>query len=203
MSGNIDLPSVIAYAQQGKADAVHVLYRAYADPIRRYCYARLGDIEAAHDCVQEVFLKVWKAIRSFVYRDELSFLSWLYTIANHVVISDIRKRKLVQLPLDPDLDAPSGQDLGRTVTDQLVLWNAIRQLTPDQQQVITLKFFAGLSLLEIAQIIKRREGAVKALQHRALRRLQSLLSNENNEQGTHQGANVSVSRRREDHRRQL
>lgn len=179
MPGDIDLPSVIAHAQQGKPDAVDVLYTAYADPIRRYCYARLGDIEAAHDCVQEVFLKVWKAIKSFVYRDELSFISWLYTIANHVVISDIRKRqKLVQLPLDPDLDLTSDYDLARTINDQLVLWNAIRQLTPEQQQVIVLKFFVGLSFLEIAAVVKRREGAVKALQHRAIRRLQTLLSGE-------------------------
>lgn len=179
MPGKIDLPSVIAHAQQGKPDAVEVLYVAYADPVRRYCYARLGDIEAAHDCVQEVFLKVWKAITSFVYRDELSFTAWLYTIAHHVVVSDIRKRqKLVQLPLDLDINLSHGHDLARTITDHLALWSAIRQLTPEQQQVIALRYFVGLSFLEIATIFKRREGAVKALQHRALKRLQTLLSNE-------------------------
>lgn len=177
MPEDIDLPAVIAHAQQGQPDAVAVLYTAYADPIRRYCYARLGDIEAAHDCVQEIFLKVWKAITSFVYRDELSFTSWLYTIANHVVISDIRKRrKLVQLPLDLDIDVSNNYDLARTITDHLALWNAIRQLTPEQQQVITMRYFLGLSFLEIAKIVKRQEGAVKALQHRALNRLHALLS---------------------------
>lgn len=177
MPEDIDLPAVIAHAQQGKPDAVDVLYTAYADPIRRYCYARLGDIEAAHDCVQEIFLKVWKAITSFVYRDELSFTAWLYTIANHVVVSDLRRqRKLVQLPLDLDIDLSSGHDIARTITDHLALWNAIRQLTPEQQQVITLRYFLGLSFLEIAKIVKRREGAVKALQHRALNRLHVLLS---------------------------
>jgi RNA polymerase sigma-70 factor, ECF subfamily len=179
MSEEIDLPAVIADAQQGKADAVDLLYAAYADRIRRYCYARLGDIEAAHDCVQEVFLKVWKAITTFVYRDDLSFTAWLFAIAHSVVVSDIRKRRTsTQLPLDLDLDLSNGYDLARSITDHLALWHAIRQLTPEQQQVITLRYFVGLSFLEIARVIKRREGAVKALQHRALNRLQVLLSNE-------------------------
>jgi RNA polymerase sigma-70 factor (ECF subfamily) len=179
MTRDIDLASVIARAQQGKTEAVDVLYVAYADPIRRYCYARLGDIEAAHDCVQEIFIKVWKAIRSFVYRDERSFTAWLFTIANNVVISDIRKRrKFIHLPLDPDLDMTSSQDLARTITDYLTLSKALYQLTPEQQQVIALKFFAGFSILEIANSLKRTEGAVKALQHRAIRRLKILLSDE-------------------------
>lgn len=181
MPSTIDLPSAIARAREGNSHAIRELYDAYADPIRRYCYVRLGDIEAAHDCVQEVFVCIWKGIKKFEYRGDLSFTAWMYTIANNVLVSYIRKRKRVQqVSLTPELNLTDSKsiDTARTICDRLSLRQAISQLTPEQQQVITLKFFVGLSNLEIAEAVNRTEGAVKALQHRAINRLQQMLSNE-------------------------
>lgn len=181
MPSSIDLPSTIAQAREGSPQAIRELYDAYADPVRRYCYVRLGDIEAAQDCVQEVFVCIWKGVKTFEYRGELSFTAWLYTIANNVLVSFIRKRKRTQqVPLTPELNLtdPKTYDTARTITDRLALRHAISQLTAEQQQVITLKFFVGLSNLEIAAAVNRTEGAVKALQHRAINRLQQLLAND-------------------------
>lgn len=181
MPSSIDLPSTIARAREGNPQAIRELYDAYADPVRRYCYVRLGDVEAAQDCVQEVFVCIWKGVKTFEYRGELSFTAWLYTIANNVLVSFIRKRKRTQqIPLTPELNLTDAKsyDTARTICDRLALRQAISQLTPEQQQVITLKFFVGLSNLEIAAAVDRTEGAVKALQHRAINRLQQMLANE-------------------------
>jgi len=181
MPSTIDLPSAIARAREGNPQGIRELYDAYADAVRRYCYVRLGDVEAAQDCVQEVFVCIWKGVKTFEYRGDVSFTAWLYTIANNVLVSYIRKRKRTQqVPLTPELNLtdPHSIDTVRTICDRLTLRQAISQLTPEQQQVITLKFFVGMSNLEIAAAVDRTEGAVKALQHRAINRLQQMLSNE-------------------------
>ena len=176
-----ELRSVIACAQEGNPQAIQALYERYAEPVRRYCYVRLADIEAAQDCTQEVFLCIWKGVKKFEYRGDLSFTAWLYTIANNVLVSYVRKRNRVQhVSLTPELrvtDAKS-TETDRAICDRLMLREAISHLTAEQQQVITLKFFVGMSNLEIAATLGRTEGAVKALQHRAIHRLQSILANE-------------------------
>jgi len=185
MPGTLDLPLTLLHARQGDANAIRELYDAYSDPVRRYCYARLGDVDAAQDCVQDVFVCVWKGVRTFEYRGDLSFTAWLYTIANNVLVSSIRKRKRAQLvPLTAELNLTDTKsvDTARTICDRLALRQAISKLTADQQQVITLKFFVGLSNLEIAMAVNRSEGAVKALQHRAINRLQQLMNGDS--QGT-------------------
>jgi len=100
-------------------------------------------------------------------------------------VSSIRKRKRAQLvPLTAELNLTDTKsvDTARTICDRLALRQAISKLTADQQQVITLKFFVGLSNLEIAMAVNRSEGAVKALQHRAINRLQQLMNGDS--QGT-------------------
>jgi RNA polymerase sigma-70 factor, ECF subfamily len=178
MPSPIDLPSSIARAREGNPQGIRELYDAYADPVRRYCLIRLGDAEAAQDCVQEVFVCIWKGIKNFEYRGDVSFTAWLYTIANNVLVSSIRKRKRTQqVPLTPELNLtdPKSFDTARSVCERLALRQAVSKLTAEQQQVIILKFFVGLSNLEIAEILGRTEGAVKALQHRAINRLHQML----------------------------
>ena len=181
MPSSIDLPSVIARAKEGQPQAIRELHDVYAESVRRYCYVRLGDLEAAQDCVQEVFVCIWKGVKTFEYRGDLSFTAWMYTIANNVIVSYIRKRKRAeQVSLTPELNLtdPKSFDTARTICDRLALREAIGKLTHEQQQVITLKFFVGLSNLEIAAAVDRTEGAVKALQHRAINRLQQMLAHE-------------------------
>lgn len=176
-----DLESLIARARDEQQGAISELYTLYGEAVRRYCYVRLGDLEVAQDCVQETFVRIWKAIRTFEYRGDLSFTAWMYTIANNVVISHTRKQKPIQhVPLTPELNLADmrNADTARSICDRLTLREAISELTPEQQQVLTLKFFVGLSNLEIAASLDRSEGAVKALQHRAINRLKQLVIEE-------------------------
>jgi RNA polymerase sigma-70 factor, ECF subfamily len=180
---DLELPMVIAKAQLGDSGAFGELYAKYAGLILRYLYARVHDPEGAQDLTQEVFVRVIKGIGGFEYRGEKSFLGWLYTIANNVLIGQARRKRALSTPLDESMEVvdPRGQEEVLSIYDRVWLQQAIVQLTQDQQQVLALKFFADMTNNEIAVAIGRTEGAVKALQHRALQSLQQILARENHD----------------------
>jgi RNA polymerase sigma-70 factor (ECF subfamily) len=177
---DLELPRTIARAQTGDPGAFGEIYAKYAALILRYLYARLRDPEGAQDLTQEVFVRVIKGIGGFEYRGEKSFLGWLYTIANNVLIGQARRKRAISTPLDESLEIvdPHGQDAVLSIYDRVALQQAISQLTEDQQQVLMLKFFADLTNNEIAAQLGRSEGAIKALQHRALHALQHIIARE-------------------------
>ncbi|HEX9442215.1 MAG TPA: sigma-70 family RNA polymerase sigma factor [Roseiflexaceae bacterium] len=180
---DLELPKVIAQAQMGDSGAFGEIYAKYAGLILRYLYVRVRDQEGAQDLTQEVFVRVIKGIGGFEYRGEKSFLGWLYTIANNVLIGQARRKRAISTPLDESIEVidPRGQEEVLSIYDRVSLQQAISQLTQDQQQVLTLKFFADMTNNEIATAIGRTEGAVKALQHRALQSLQQILAREGRE----------------------
>lgn len=175
-----ELPRIIARAKAGDTGAFGELYTRYAGMILRYLYVRVHEQEGAQDLTQEVFVRVIKGIGGFEYRGEKSFLGWLYTIAGNVLIGQARRKRALSTPLDESLELvdPRGQEAVRSIFDRVALEQAIAQLTEDQQQVLMLKFFADMTNQEIATTIGRSEGAVKALQHRALHALQQILERE-------------------------
>lgn len=185
MSPSVELGDLISRAKNRDATAISELYHRYAGLILRYLYLRVAEHELAQDLTQEVFIKVIYGIERFEYRDEKSFLGWLYTIAANILHSHHRRRRVVSTSLDTqdDLVDQRSQDHVRSLTERLALQQAIGQLTHDQQQVVTLRFFADMSNGEIAGLLRRTEGAVKAIQHRALQSLQRILSRESEEYG--------------------
>lgn len=176
---SINISATVGRAQAGNASAITNLYNSHADSLWRYCYLHLGDGTAAEDCVQEVFVRLWKDMRTFEYRDDASFTGWLYSIAKRVLIAYIGKEKrLDQVWLAAELLVPRFVDGVPLASDQLALRDAIRLLPDNQRQLIMLKFFVRLSTLEIAGVLGCTEGAVKALQRRALAQLQRLLAHD-------------------------
>jgi RNA polymerase sigma-70 factor (ECF subfamily) len=175
-----DLPRVIAKAQAGDPLAFDDLYQRYAHLILRFLYLRTRETENAQDLTQEVFMRVLKNIGSFEYRGEKSFLGWLYTIATHIQIGQARRKRNLQTPLDESAEIadPRGQERVTSAFERVFLQHAMSQLTDDQQQVLNLKFFGDLTNQEIAQAIGRSEGAVKALQYRALQTLHQIIERE-------------------------
>jgi RNA polymerase sigma-70 factor (ECF subfamily) len=174
---DLELRGIITRAKSGDVGAFGEIYSRYASLILRYLYARLREQESAQDLTQEVFVRVIKGIGGFEYRGEKSFLGWLYTIAGNVLIGQARRKRAISTPLDESLELadPHGQDAVHSIFDRVALQQAITQLTEDQQQVLALKFFADMTNQEIATALGRTEGAVKALQHRALHALQQIL----------------------------
>lgn len=178
-----ELARVIQRAQDGETAAFGELYDRYASQILRYLYVRTQEVENAQDLTQEVFVRVIKGIGKFEYRGEKSFLGWLYTIASNVLIGQLRRKRGIATPLDESEEVvdPRAQEREGSAFNRVFLQHAMSQLTVDQQQVLTLKFFADLTNQEIASAIGRTEGAVKALQHRAIQSLQQIIERESSE----------------------
>jgi len=181
---NAELPALIARAQAGDAAAFGELYTRYAKCILRYMYVRTREPELAQDLTQEVFIRVIKGIGGLQYRGEKLFLGWLYTIAGNVLVGQARRRQIAASSLDDTTEVtdPRGQDAVTSLFERLSLQYAIAQLTVEQQHVLMMKFFGDMTNQEIAATIGKTEGAVKALQHRAIQALQHILEQEPGEQ---------------------
>jgi RNA polymerase sigma-70 factor (ECF subfamily) len=172
-----ELAAVVAVARQGDATAMDAIYSGYADAVRRYCYVRLHDAELADDCVQETFVRVWSGLKTFDYRNSLSFTAWLYTIARNVVVNCVRQRqRLPQVDISEVVQLSDMSDTAQSVTSRITLRDAVKMLSEEQQMVISLRFFGSLTPMEIAEATNRSVGSVKALQHRGLKRLAELLT---------------------------
>jgi RNA polymerase sigma-70 factor (ECF subfamily) len=195
MPSTEDLRELISRAKTRDPGAISELYGRYAGLVLRYLYLRVAEHELAQDLTQEVFIKIINGIERFEYRDEKAFLGWLYTIAANVLNSHQRRRRVVSTPFDSrdDLIDQRSQDNAHMITNRVALQQAIEQLTRDQQQVLALRFFADMSNSEIAGILRRTEGAVKAIQHRALQSLQKILNREAEEPTTPGGRSPAAA----------
>jgi RNA polymerase sigma-70 factor, ECF subfamily len=183
MSTTFELHELVAQAKAGEASAISELYDRYAASLLRYLLARVYELELAQDLTQEVFIRVIKGIGKFEYRDEKSFIGWLYAIATNVLMTHHRRRQLVSTPLDYEEEAliADEQNETRRAFERVMLQEAMDELTEDQQQVLAMRFFADMPNSEIAGVLKRSEGAIKAIQHRALQSLQRILRRDTEE----------------------
>ena len=177
-----DEPGLIRRAQQGDQVALTQLYEENFDRIYRYIVAKIGDRTEAEDMTQQVFLNVLKSISSYKSKG-MPFSSWLYRIAHNQVVDYFRKKsKRLTVPLDESLPIPAiGGDpehLAEVKLEIEELVTAAKKLTTAQQEVISLRFAAELSITEVAGVMGRSEGAVKALQHSAIVALRKVLAAE-------------------------
>ena len=167
-------------AREYDPEALGEIYDGYSEKIYHYIYRYLGEARLAEDLTAEVFLKLLEAIKaSQGPRTHLS--AWLYRVAHNLVVDHFRRRPQEEsLPLEEELVA-APEDVTVVVEKKLAqqqLRAAISHLTPDQQQVIVLKFVEGLSNAEVGQVLGKTKGAVKSLQHRALDALQRIMERE-------------------------
>jgi len=160
--------------------ALEAIYDRYSPKIYSYIYRRLGHAALAEDLTAQVFLRMLEAIRDDrAWRT--SFSGWLYRIAHNLVVDHYRRRSRstrVSLEDAPPLLSHDGDPA--EITDQKLaheqVLRAMRKLTEDQAQAVTLRFLEGLSISEVSSVMNRSEGAVKALQYRAVVALRHLLS---------------------------
>ena len=148
------------------------IYERHSREVYAYIYYRLGDQHVAEDLAADVFVRALAGIKGYSWRGT-PLLAWLYRIAHNVTI-DYRKSAARRAIRATDREAESVQDR----RDDLGEWDersdmmqAIRTLTDDQQQVIILRFYSGMSNAEVSRVMGKPEGAVKALQARGLRSL--------------------------------
>jgi RNA polymerase sigma-70 factor (ECF subfamily) len=153
------------------------IYDQYHLPIYRYIYRQVNDVELARDLTADVFHRLLQAIqKGNGPRQDVK--AWLYRTAHNIVIDHYRRQKhrdhlpLFEQIVDGETDLVYIAETSLAVE---AVRHALQQLTPDQQQVIALKFLAGLTNKEVAAVIDKPVGAVKSLQHRALAALQRQL----------------------------
>ena len=165
-------------AAQADRAAFGALYRRYLDRVYGYCFYLLGDHHDAEDATERTFLAALDAIDRF--RDDgASFRSWLFRIAHNQLANVLRARSRRRTePLDGVPEPASGTDpaaVAGTADEARRLRRALGRLSDDRRQVVILRFVDGLSAREIGAVLGRSEGAVRVLQHRALRELAAIL----------------------------
>ena len=168
---------IIDRAKKGDKTASGELYSIYFDQIYRYLFLKLNDRQEAEDLTQNVFISALKNIQSYKERDGASFSSWIYRIAHNKYIDALRKQnKAYHTPIDEayDLssDEPSAQENMERKEQMAQILKTVKSLTDAQQEVVALRFGRELSIAQTAQIMGKSEGAIKALQHAAVKSLQ-------------------------------
>lgn len=168
-----DEARLIRQAKSGNPEAFAELYDACVERVYRYIYFRVTDDAATEDLTSQVFLKAWENLDRYKIGSS-PFVAWLYTIARNLVIDFYRTQK-ESVPLEEVTAWPAND---QTPDEEVevrfsldAMRDALQALTDDQQQVLILKYIAGLPNENIAKMMNRREGAVRALQMRALQTL--------------------------------
>lgn len=167
-----------ARAVRGEAGAFGQLYQQHLDGVYRFVHFRVRDEALAEDLTQDVFLSALRHVGELKAPER--FRSWLLTIAHNRVANHWRDAALRPLPANrlPDNAAEAagptlatdegGYEAVALRLDAATVLSATERLTELQQQVVALRFVAGLSLAETAQAMGRSVNAVKNLQHHAV-----------------------------------
>lgn len=146
-------------------------YRAFAPAVLGYL--RGQGVPDPDDVLSEVFLQVARSLPRFRGSEE-EVRRWIFTIARNRAIDDRRRRKTRPAVAAGEVPEVVGPADGEGVDPTLLA--ALARLTPDQREVVVLRFVADLPLEQVARITKRTEGAVKSMQHRALDQLARILA---------------------------
>jgi len=162
-------------------EAIAKLYDLYAPKIQSFIYHRTSDPLVTEDLTGQVFLRMLEAMRGGKgWRT--SFSGWIYRIAHNLVVDYYRKRSQAtytnidetpHLPASPHYSDPYQATAAKL--ENAALLRAINQLTEDQAQVITLRFLEGYNISEVAEMMNKSEGAIKALQFRGMATLRRIL----------------------------
>lgn len=166
-------------AQDGDQDAFGQLYDRYVDVVFRYVLFRVSDRSLAEDLTSETFLRALRRISSVSYQGR-DVGAWFVTIARNLVLDHVKSSRYrlevatAEIIESRSIDrGPEHEVLADATSAELL--RCVGQLGADQQECIMLRFLQGLSVAETAESMDRNEGAIKALQHRAVRRLAQLL----------------------------
>jgi len=174
---------LLCLAAQGNKKAFGLLYEQYLDEIHRFVYYRVSDPSEAEDITESAFLRAWERLPSIYEQgDEIkNFRPWIYRIAQNLVIDFYRSRKPVHLKEDIiPIDDKSPEEIADREFLSQRLAKAIMELEPNYQQIIILRFINQLSHKEAALIMNLSHGHTRVLQYRAIKKLQTILSSEEN-----------------------
>jgi RNA polymerase sigma-70 factor (ECF subfamily) len=170
---------LVERGQRGDRDALEELYLIHFDRIYSYLHVSVGNRHDAEDLTTQTFLKMLEKIGTFKWRSA-PFSAWLFRIAHNLAMDHFRARRRWQpeeeVPEPPGEEEPSAELTAMQSIGRESMLKLIDRLSPEQQQVLTLKFVFNLPNAEVAAILDKTEGAIKSLQHRALVSLQKQIA---------------------------
>ena len=172
-------------SEQGRTDGrqsleerLAALFDSCYPRIARYAYARTGDRTEAEDIASEVFLRALESLDSYQERG-LPLEAWLFRIAHNLVVDRLRRAsRFERAEESAEEEQGSLSDPARLAEERVLMENvrmAMQQLTPQQRDVLLLRFFAGLDSKEVAKVLHKSSGSVREMQRAALERLRGLL----------------------------
>ena len=170
-SDNGQIQDLVERAQLGDRSALEELYLIHFDRIYSYLHMSVGSRHDAEDLTTQTFVKMLESIGRFRWRS-VPFSAWLFRIAHNLAMDHFRARRRWQpeeeIPEPAGAEENSAEEQALASIGDASLLELIARLSPEQRQVLTLKFVFRFSNGEAAAILDKTEGAVKSLQHRAL-----------------------------------
>src|SRR3954452_2701644 len=169
---------LVERAQKGDRSALEELYLIHFDRIYSYLHVTVGNKHDAEDLTTQTFLRMLESIGKFRFQSA-PFSAWLFRIAHNLSMDPFRATKRWQpekeVPEPEPEEATSAEAGALESIGRKSMLDLIEDLSPEQQQVLTLKFVFNFANAEAATILGKTEGAIKSLQHRALVSLQKQL----------------------------
>jgi len=168
-----DERALIERAKKRDKEAITSLYETYAQVIFRYIAFRVDSETTAEDLTADVFLRMIRSLPNFVHTD-IPFRAWLFRIAANRITDYYREKKpLKSETLLENYRSDEIEPLAQLVREEQRshVRSALQALPEDFQNVIILRFVRDLSHAEVAAIINKSEGAIRVMQHRALKAL--------------------------------
>ena len=170
--------SIVQHAIRGESSAFGLLYDYYQPKIYRFVILKVGHREEAEDITHQVFLSAWQNIKNYKTKG-FPFSSWLYRIARNQVIDHYRTRKVTSAidEIQPEYilsPAAAHLNVDKNLEVERVM-EAVWKLEGNYQDVVIMRFVEDLTLKETAGALGKTEGAVKLMQHRAIKKLKTLL----------------------------
>jgi RNA polymerase sigma-70 factor (ECF subfamily) len=177
---------LVAGARHGQADSWEAIVQQHQEAVFRLAYLLLGDAAEAEDTAQDAFLRAYAALGRF--DPDRPLRPWLLRITANLARNRLRSvgRYLAALQrawrLDPAAaraaPEPSAEQAGLARLEAEAVWQAVRRLTPADQEIIYLRFFLELPEAEMAAALEVAAGTVKSRLHRASRRLRHVIETE-------------------------
>src|ERR671918_129199 len=178
-ASNEHVRRLVERGQAGDRDALEELYLLHFDRIYSYLHMSVGNRHDAEDLTNQTFVKMLESIQRFEWR-KVPISAWLFRIAHNLAMDHFRASRRWQpeeeVPEPRDSTERSAEDEALQAIGRRSMLAMIEDLSPDQQQVLTLKFVFNFGNAEVATILGKTEGAIKSLQHRALATLQRRLT---------------------------
>ena len=167
MNNSTELQTLIESARDGNTDAFRELFNQFSDRLYAYAISRTASKEDAFDVVQDTFVDLWGGLDKFKYQSDEAFGGFVYKILKRKISRHHRSRRN-----DVSLDASLiEEEYEVEVEDYRFVIGHVDELGPKYKEVLVLRYWSGMTFVEIASALNIKEGAAKVRHSRAIQKL--------------------------------